>query len=311
MLKKDFIELKQKRDIGDAVSTFFDFFKQNVGSYFNLYIRYNGLFIIGLLGVSYLLVTGFLGMVQSSVNYSVTGENPVDAGAWYVGFGAIAFVLIFLITGLINYSLAASYMIEYENNKTIVIDKKDVWIRLKKNIGKTILFMVLLILTYIGVAVVGAFISFIPILGTLAYYVIILGWTAWMGLSFMSMFYEEKDVTSALGEGWNLLFKFFWKNILTNLVISLLLGILLVVVLMIPGILISIYVFHAAENDIDLMNSSVAKVIWIIALTIVLFIFSFNQSLAQFVNGILFFSNHEETYNHHTREKIEQIGAGE
>ncbi|MGJ8667215.1 MAG: hypothetical protein ACSHW7_12670 [Patiriisocius sp.] len=311
MLKKDFIELKQKRDIGDSISTFFDFFKQNAGAYINLYIRYNGLFIIGLLGVSYLMVTGFMGMIQSSVNYNVTGENPVDAGAWYIGFGVLAFVIIFLITGLLNYSLAASYMIEYEDNKKIIIDKKQVWARLKKNLGKSVLFLVLLILIYLAVAVVGAFISFIPILGTIVYYVIILGWTSWMGLAFMSMLYENKDVSSALGEGWTMLFNFFWKNVLTNLVISILLGILLAVLLMIPGILIGIYVFHAAENDIDLINSSVAKVIWIIALTIFLFLISFNQSLSQFVNGVLYFSNHEETYNHHTREKIEQIGAGE
>jgi hypothetical protein len=81
--------------------------------------------------------------------------------------------------------------------------------------------------------------------------------------------------------------------------------------MMIPGVLIGIHAFHSIENGVDLANSAFAKVIWTLALSIILILYSFNQSLAQFVNGILYFSLHEETYNEKTRERIEQIGAGE
>jgi hypothetical protein len=33
--------------------------------------------------------------------------------------------------------------------------------------------------------------------------------------------------------------------------------------------------------------------------------------MLQFVNGILYYSLHEETYNEATRERIENIGTGE
>ena len=51
--------------------------------------------------------------------------------------------------------------------------------------------------------------------------------------------------------------------------------------------------------------------VWTLALSILLILYTLNQSMIQFVNGILYFSVHEETYNEATRERIENIGAGE
>lgn len=80
---------------------------------------------------------------------------------------------------------------------------------------------------------------------------------------------------------------------------------------MIPGILIGIYTFHSLDTGVDLANSVVANVVWTLALSIVLMLYTLNQSMLQFVNGILYYSLHEETYNEATRERIENIGAGE
>ena len=105
--------------------------------------------------------------------------------------------------------------------------------------------------------------------------------------------------------------KFFWKSVLTNLVIGLLLGILMMVVLMIPGILIGIYAFHSLDTGVDLANSPIANIVWTLAVALFMILYTINQSLSQFVNGILYYSLHEETYNEATRERIENIGAGE
>jgi hypothetical protein len=179
------------------------------------------------------------------------------------------------------------------------------------NLGNIIIFVFLLILIYILVVIVGVILAFIPLIGTLAYYLIVLGYTSWMGLSFMAMLYEKKGVVDGLSEGWNLLMKHFWKSIVVNLAISLLLFILMVVVLMIPGVLIGVYAFHSVETGVDLAESPVATVVWTLALSIFLCLYTFNQSLSQFVNGVLYFSLHEETYHTNTRKRIEQIGAGE
>ncbi|GHC53372.1 hypothetical protein [Ulvibacter litoralis] len=307
-MQQDHIELKQRRDLGDTISIYFEFFKKNLTSFLNIFISYNGLFILGFLGVSYLLVTGFVGMYDSSTYGNASTE--IDS-ALYLGIGGIAFFILFLATAVLNYSLAASYMIHYEKNETPTIEKKQVWKLVSDNLGNIILFILLLIVIYVGVFIAGMVLSIIPLIGSLAYYLLMLSFTAWMGVSFMAMLSQKLSVSDALSEGFKLIKLYYWKSVLVNLVVGMLLGILLLVVLMIPGVLIGIYAFHSIENGIDLAESPVAKVIWTLTLTLVLVLYSFNQSLAQFVNGILYFSLYEETYNENMRNRIDQIGAGE
>ncbi|WP_114492810.1 hypothetical protein [Candidatus Ulvibacter alkanivorans] len=308
-MQQDHIELKQKRDIGEIITVYFEFFKKNLKNFINIFIRYNGIFLLGFLGVSYLLVTGFVGMMRSTQNFGVVQES--SNYNMYLGFGFLGFFLLFVITAILNYSLAASYTIQYQKYGTNEVDKHKVWDLIYNNLGKIILFVIIAILLFVIVFIVGMVISFIPVLGTFAYYGLQLAFMAWMGLSFMAMLYENRDVTGALGEGWNLLFRYFWKSILVNLVVGFLLGILLLVVLMIPGVLIGIYAFHSMETGVDLAESAVATIVWTLATFIFLTLYTFNQSLSQFVNSVLYFSVHEETYNQYTRSKIEQIGAGE
>jgi hypothetical protein len=310
-MQQDHIELKQRRDIGEIIAVYFDFFKKNLKPFVNIFIRYNGIFLLGFLSVSYLLVTGFIGMMrstQSTIGNTAAMSETIDSSL-YLGFGALGFFALLIITSILNYSLAASYSIEYQKKETPEVEKKKVWGLVSKHLGKIILFVIIAGLLFLVVFVIGMIISFIPVLGTFAYYALQLGFLAWMGLAFMAMLYENRDLMDAIGEGWNLLFKYFWKSVLVNLVVSLLLSILLMVVLMIPGILIGIYAFFSLEAGVDLAESAVAKVVWTLAGTILLIVYTFNQSLSQFVNSVLYFSIHEQTYNQVTRSKIDQIGA--
>lgn len=307
-MENEHIELKQRRELGDIINIYFEFFKKNLKAFLNIFISYNGLFILGFLGVSYLLVTGFVGIFRDS---AVAGSAQEMESTLYIGFGTMGFLLLFFATAVLNYSLAASYIINYEKNEKPVVDKKQVWSLVSNNLGRIILFVLLFIVIYVGVFIAGLILSIVPLLGTLAYYVLMLSYTAWMGVSFMAMLYENRGVSDALVEGWHLVRRYFWKSVLVNLVISLLLALLMLVVLMIPGVIIGVYAFHSVENGIDLADSPFAKIVWTLALSLLLILYSFNQSLSQFINGILYFNLHEETYNQNTRKRIDQIGASE
>lgn len=308
-MQQNHIPLKRQRDVGEMISTYFEFLKQNFKPFLNIFIRYNGIFILGFLGVSYLLVTGFVGSLGMTEIGSET-NNPMYYNM-LIGFGMISFFALFIITAIFNHSLAAAYVIRYEQNNGAEVENAQVWEIVKENLGKIILFILLMMVLYIGVIIVGTVFSFIPVIGVLVYYLIVMGYTSWMGLSFMAMINENRDVTDAYSEGWKLLKTYFWKCIFSNLVIGILLGILMAVVLMIPGILMGIYVFHSVSNEVDLINSPLANIIWILALSLLLILYTMYQALSQFVNGILYFSLHEETYNEATRKRIDEIGAGE
>ncbi len=303
------IPLKRQRDVGEMITTYFEFLKQNFKPFLNIFISYNGIFILGFLGVSYLLITGFVGAFSAPTGFGI--DNDPSNYITFLVAGSLGFLVLFLITAILNDSLAAVYMIQYEDNKGEGVEKRKVWEVVKQNLGNIALFIVLMMVCYIAVMIVGIILAFIPIIGTFAYYILILAYTSWMGLSFMAMINDNKEVTVAFGEGFKLLKKYFWKSVLSNLVIGLLLGILMIVVLTIPGILIGIYAFHSLDTGVDLANSPVANVVWTLALSLVLILYTINQSLAQFVNGILYYSLHEETYNEATRERIDNIGAGE
>ena len=301
------IELRQRLDVGDLVTVYFDFLKQNFKSFTNIFISYNGIFILAFLGISYLLVTGLIGVFGT-----VSGLNETSTeieSAMYLGLGVLIYLIIFIIVATLNYSLSSSYISLYVLQETIEIDKKSVWKKVKKNLSNIIVFTLLLIVIYVGYFIVSVVLAIIPIIGSIAQYILNFAITSWFGVSFMVMIHQRKNVTDSFSEGWVLVLKNFWKCVGVNLIIGLLTAILLLLVLSIPGILVGFYTFHAVETDVDLMTSVVSKIVWIIALWLFLIVITYSQALTQFINGILYFSLHEQTYNENTRSKIEQIGS--
>lgn len=307
----EYIELKVRRDLGAIISDYFSFLKQNLKKFSNIFLNYNGLFLIGLLVVSYFLVSGFIGMISYSNNYQyLEGAEKNMEETYMTSFiiGGVLFFFIFLAVAIMNYSLAGSYMIKYEESRGNSFEKKEVWGFFKKNFGKIFLFAVLMFVIFIVIYVVSIVIMFIPVLGFIAYYIIMFGALAWFGVSFFVMLHDDKDVMDAFSEGWQFVRKNFWKSVGVNFILGLLNGMLSMVALIIPGIIIGLYTFHVVENDVDVSESITATIIYTIGFALYLIILVYGQCLSQFVNGFLFYSLHEETYNTNTRSKIEQIG---
>jgi len=307
-MKDKYIELNQRRQLGDIINTYFDFFKLNLKSFTNIFISYNGIFIFLLLGISYLMVTGFIGLFKENDVFDSTTEM---SSLMYLGISAVLFLIVFIIIAGLNYSLASSYMIRYDQNKTIINNKTEVWEMVKKNIGRIILFILSLGLIYFIYIIISMILSFIPLIGFVAQNVINFTITAWFGISFMVMLHEDKPIIDSFTEGWNLISTNFWKTIGANFILGLLLGMLFLLVLIIPGVIVGIYSYHAISTDVAIEDSIVAKVVYTFGLCVFLIIMTYSQSLSQFVSGILYFSLREEKYNIHMREKINQIGAGE
>ncbi len=301
------IELRQRLDVGDIVTVYFDFLKENIKSFTNIFISYNGIFILLFLGISYLLVTGFMGLIGAASGLNDSGSE-IESGL-YLGFGFIIYIIIFIIVAALNYSLSSTYLSLYVSGESIEIEKKSVWEKVKKNLSNIIIFILLLIAVYVGFFIASIILAIIPIIGSIAQYILNFAMTSWLGVSFMVMLHEKQSVSNSFSEGWRLVIKNFWKCVGVNLIVGLLVVILLFLLLSIPGVLVGFYTFHAVENDIDLMTSVVAKIIWIVALWIFLIVMTYSQALSQFINGILYFSLHEQTYNEYTRSKIEQIGS--
>ncbi|MDF4204795.1 hypothetical protein PXD56_17635 [Maribacter sp. SA7] len=312
-MKDNYIPLRVNRDFGGIVTVYFDFFKQNIKNFTNVFISYNGVFLIGLLITSYLLVSGFLGMIaqESSSNSFAAGNEFEQDYFIYLGLGGFLFVIIFLGVAFLNYSLSTSYMIKYVETRDENVDKKEVWQLAKSQFGNIFLFVLLLIPIYIVFLIAAVILAIIPLLGFIGQYIVQFFLTAWVGVSFFDMLQKKKGVTEALGEGWKLVTTNFWKSVGVNFILGFLLGILLMIALFVPGIIVGIYTFHVVENNVDYSHSIVSTIVYTLGTCIVLIIAVYGQCLSQFVNGILYYALHEKTYNENTRATIEQIGQND
>ncbi len=306
--QSNYIELRINRDFGDLITVYFDFLKQNLKKFTNIFLSYNGIFLIGLLLVSYLLVSGFVGLLADGTDSFLDGDSGKTNYFILISIGAFLFFVIFIVVALLNYSLAAGYLINYEEKGGNSFDKREVWEFFKQRLGSIVIFVLLMILIFIGYMVMSLMVMIIPFLGIFANYVFQFFIMAWFGVSFFCMLRENKGVTEALGEGWNLVTKSFWRSVGVNFILGLLNWLLFLIVMMVPGIILGIYTYHMVENEANNFASVVPTVVYTLGTSIFLIMYIYVQSLSQFVNGMLYYALHEKTYNTHTRSKIEQIG---
>lgn len=306
-MNKPYIELRNRNDFGETINTYFLFLKYNFKKYTSLYLRYNAVSIILLIVASYLLVTGFMGLASRDFRFGMNNDGDHTI---YLIVGAVVLVLILFISALINYSFSSSYMAEYVNSEGHV-EPRNVWQKIKHNLGTIILFIFLGIGIYIGYLIVSIIFAFIPLLGMLIQYGLSFLVTAFFGLSFMSIFTDNKSLGLALSEGWQFTFLSFWKVILFGLVIGILNLMLTMLIISIPGFIIGIYVYFSLESNVDLATSVFANVIFTLGFAMFLLSFLFSQALSQIAYSVLYYDIYEQKNNVFLRNKIEQIGVND
>ncbi|MFG6686501.1 hypothetical protein ACGK9U_07970 [Mariniflexile sp. HNIBRBA6329] len=306
-MNKPYIELRNRHDFGETINTYFLFLKYNFKKYTSLYLRYNAISIMLSIIASYLLVTGFMGLASRDFRFGMNNDGDHNI---YLIVGAVVLILILFITALLNYSFSSAYMAEYVNSSGEV-QSKNVWQKIKHNLGTVILFIFLGIGLYIGYFIVSLIFAFIPLIGMLIQYGLSFLLGAFFGLSFISIFSDNKGLSSALSEGWSFTFSSFGKVILYGLVIGILNMMITMLIISIPGFIIGIYVYFSLESNVDLVTSIFANVIFTLGFAMFLLSFIYTQALSQIAYSVLYYNIYEEKNNVFLRNKIEQIGVNE
>lgn len=306
-MNKSYIELRNRNDFGETINTYFLFLKHNFKHYTSLYLRYNAVSIILVIIASYLLVTGFMGLASRDFRFGMNNDNDHTV---YLIAGAIILVLILFATALINYSFSSAYMSNYVSSEGQIVSK-NVWQKIKQNLGPIIVFIFLGIGIYFVYIIVSLIFAFIPLVGMFIQYGLSFLLTAFFGLSFMSIFTDDKGVSAALSEGWSFTFFSFGKVILFGLVIGILNLMITMLIVSIPGFIVGIYVYFSVESNIDLATSIFANVIFTLGFAMFLLSFIYSQALSQVAYSILYYNIYEQKNNVFLRNKIEQIGVNE
>ncbi len=306
---KRFTDLLVNRDFGSLLTVYFEFLKANFKSFVNVFLRYNGWVMIGLLVTSYLLVSGFAGLF-GAVGNQTPGVETADTDTYtvYLFTGVGLYLLFMIMAGILNMGLATSYMVHYQEKEGRGANPRDIWKGFSGQLGQIILFILLAMAVYLLTFIVGVILAFIPIIGTLAYYGLFFFIYAWLGISFFSLIAEKKGLGHALSEGWELVKSGFWTCVGVNFILGLLNYLLILLLLTAPGVLVGIYTFHQFEVESRDTLEWLDTAIFSLGICILLVVMVFNQCLSQFVNGLLYYALHEKKYNVNTRRKIELIG---
>ena len=304
-----FKDLLVRRDFGEILVLYFEFLKRNFKAYVQVFIRFNGLFMIGLLLTSYLLVSGFSGLINTVGNQTigVAPDNGVEYGTYMI-FGLLLYLVILLLAGAMNFAISTSYLVHYQNSEGEKAGPSETWKLFRDRIGETLLFIVLAAILIIISFIIGVFLSFIPLIGPLLYYAIFFFLSAWLGVSYFAMIGGGKGLGDALGEGWDLVTQSLWTCIGANFILGILNYVLMLLLMTIPGVLIGIYAFHQFETEGQQTIEWLDTIVFTLGLGILLIMGILNQSLAQWVNGMLYYALHEKKYNTNIRKKIELIG---
>ena len=306
-MNEKYIELRTRSTFGDIINTYFLFLKHNFKTYTNLYLRYNAISIILALVCSYLLATGFMGLVSRDFRFGMDNNSSSDN---YLIAGGIILVLVFFITTSINYSFSSAYIADYANHNGKV-ESKRIWKSIMSNIGTIIVFILIGAFLYLIYLFIAGVLSLIPLLGFFAQYGLNFTMSAIFGLTFMSIFSTKKGFSEAISEGFDFTFSNFWRIVLFGLVIGLLGFVFMVTLFQIPTYLMGIYVYFSVESGIDLTTSTVATLFFTLWFAIILIFLIYVQALSQIAYGILYYNLFEVKHNVFLQNKIDQIGINE
>jgi len=306
-VNEKYIELRTRSTFGDIINTYFLFLKHNFKTYTNLYLRYNAISIILALVCSYLLATGFMGLVSRDFRFGMDNNSSSDN---YLIAGGIILVLVFFITTSINYSFSSAYIADYANHNGKV-ESKRIWKSIMSNIGTIIVFILIGAFLYLIYLFIAGVLSLIPLLGFFAQYGLNFTMSAIFGLTFMSIFSTKKGFSEAISEGFDFTFSNFWRIVLFGLVIGLLGFVFMMTLFQIPTYLMGIYVYFSVESGIDLTTSTVATLFFTLWFAIILIFLIYVQALSQIAYGILYYNLFEVKHNVFLQNKIDQIGINE
>jgi hypothetical protein len=304
-----YVEPRLRRDFGAIMSAYFDFLKGNMKALFNAFVAYNGIFVIFFLLGSYLVVTGVVQVIIAQNNW-VTGDNSgYETGGLLAGSGAILLIIIFLISSLLNYGIASSYVSIYERKKVNNLDRKEVFRLAKSKFGGLILFAISAVMLYLVYFAVQLVLAFIPLLGSLIAIAIGMAFNAWLSLTIFSYVHKGEGVFTAFGEAWTLLFSGFWKAIGVNLVLGIIIQVVITALNILPAVLVGVYLYNTIDDGNGLQDDIFGQILIVVMITLFCIAFMFAQILSQSVNAFLYFNLHETKYNEYLRSRIEKLGS--
>lgn len=313
------LQLYKSRDFSLFFKDTFEFIKAHGAHFFKNYIKVNGLFLVVLIGMSYIFYTEVseieaLGLLDER-NYQELARYIDTNSGIYLTYG-ILYLILGGFVGILTYAYVPFYFKLYEKHNGANFTSKELSSELFANFGKLIKFLLATILISIPVLIAAGIVTTIMVLTIIGALFIIFIW------AFVSFFYhtalmeyiksEDKGVFDCYSYSLKLCFQKFFPTVGAVGIFMLIIGIFQFVVGLIQsGILyflgISIFDDPAYLNDLE--KTSFLFIIAFVLQMVIYLINFITSAILQIHQAIVYYGLKEDRENIHTQSTIDSIGS--
>ena len=313
-------ELYKKRDLSANFSDTIAFFKTFGKHYFKNYFVINGIFLMVLVVLIYLISKVYMELIFSGIVNNQNNSNYLmayfDNNMVLIAVGFIITFLLIVILSMLNISFPVIYFKLFEKTNSDTFSTQEIISGLKSTIGKMIIFLLgsIFILLPLAIIVFGILVVLCMVLiGIPLLFIVGPAFISWISLSYYEYILKDVGYFTALSNGFSLVKQQFWTTVGTTFLMMILIQIIQGFITMIPYVISMIWMFTSTKNLQETNSqtetlSTMGILIAVIMVFSVLLSYIFNNFIL--VNqGLIYFGLQEENENHTTKSQIDLIGT--
>lgn len=282
-MQNNYIQFKQKRELGDIINATFKFIRED----YKMLFRY----LVSLVGPSFIMLVAALSYYTYTVPSSILQSMDFSSGNFIIGFSLLALALLIYYSYL--YATIYHYIKSYIQHKGET-NETEIRTGVKNDFGRLLmLFFVSAILMFAGFAlfVIPGIYLFVP-----------------LSLVGAIMIFKQTDLTDTISYSFTLIKDNWWMTLIT-LIVSGLLVYIIGLVFQIPLIIYTLVkmmtmVQEGSTADMALDSDWVLIVLQVLASLIQYILYSISVIVIAFI----YFSLNEEKNLTGTFEQIDNLG---
>lgn len=311
------MELYKKRTFGNQFNDTIEFFKSYGKNFFKQFFIINGIPIILLVLISFLLIkvffeAAFLGFNSYGDNNTLSYFN--DNMPLIIIMGLVI-VILFFVLNAINFTYPIAYFQFAEKN--IVPTNEDFGDFYKNNVKKMLLFFGAIFLFTMIFGIIYALLFFMPFLAILFIMLMIIILPFLYGVMMQTFYVYLNSENTGFITSTKIGFEYYTKDLIPNVGATIIMYVIvqtLVSIITFVVYFVLALVFFVGMDSMNMMDSNTATTVSIIvtlvfALSLVSSIFFNNLMVVH--QGMIYYSNQNEIKNIKVMSDIDQIGLSD
>ena len=308
-------QLYKIRNFSALFNDTFAFFRLEGKNYFKNYIIINGVLLLILVILGFVVGRFFFENMLSAVtsgNSDALFNGFAENAGFFIGMGIIALVLFLLIT-IVNYSYPVIYLSLFDKIKSPTAEQ--VFTAMKARLGRIILFALLSLVTFFPLIMIVGLLSVVLafLIITIPLIFIVFGaFSCWMYLTFYDYLSTDNGYFTSMGNGWDMLMKNFWGHAGATTIFYIIIYVLQFIISMVTSMITSVFVATDVDNPAyaeDQVQAFTVAGIIMFTLFAVSMIFTYILGNLVIVNqGMIYYSCREQEENRSLETEIDLIG---